>query len=484
MEKTIMADRLLTFKKEVLDTVSTSFCAAKWYNASIHLGSGETMSCHLPLPHMIDSTPAELKKDPSLIHNTAHKKKMRQLMLDGDRPQECDYCWKIEDIQRENVSDRVFKSMIYDVKDIKTIPIYPASHNIVPKTLEISFDRICNFGCSYCNAGYSTTWANDIKSAGAYQHMQSDGKGAYEHDGSWADPYGKFNDGNPYVEAFFDWWPTLSKELQEIRVTGGEATMSHNFWKFMDLLETHSSDKLRLAVNTNLGMKKDTLEKLVKYTHKVNLKEFDLYTSNESTGAHAEYIRDGLNYQEWKDNLVYFLKNGKYRSVTIMMTITSLSLFSITEFMDDMIELKHQFKHNAPMLDLNILRWPSFMSPLAWPDHLKNMTREKLKTWYESKKRLTLTSDGHPVLQAGECAQIERLIDYIEVVDLPHRRVSQDKSLLWHDFKSFYEQYDARRNKDFRSTFPKEIVDWYNSITVNKTIPIIPIGDGTPNHHT
>jgi hypothetical protein len=71
----------------------------------------------------------------------------------------------------------------------------------------------------------------------------------------------------------------------------------------------------------------------------------------------------------------------------------------------------------------------------------------------------------------------------MEVVDLPHRRVSQDKTLLWHDFKSFYDQYDQRRGKDFKLTFPKELVDWYNTIQVDKTIPIIPVGDGTPNHH-
>lgn len=474
---------LYKWRQENLDSISPSFCAAKWLNASIHLGSGETMSCHLPLPHMIEAGAEELKWNPSLIHNTNHKKHMRKLMLEGHRPNECDYCWKVEDIGRENVSDRVFKSQIYKIEDIKKIPARAYNEDIVPKTLEVSFDRICQFSCSYCNAGYSTAWAQEMKQHGAYQNLKSDGRGAYHHDGSWADPYGKFNEGNPYVKAFFDWWPTLSKELQEIRITGGEATMSHNFWKFMDMLKQYESPEMRLAVNTNFGMKRDILERLVKDSHEIKLKEMDIYTSNESMGAHAEYIRDGLIYSEWRDNMYHFLKNGKYRSVTIMMTITSLSLFSITEFMDDMIELKHEFKHNAPMLDLNILRWPSFMSPLAWPDHLKNEVREKLKAWYESKKGQTLRSDGFPVLQPGECAQIERLIDYIEVVDLPHRRVSQDKSLLWHDFKSFYSQYDKRRGKNFAATFPPMLVEWYNSIQVDENMPHVPLTDGTPQHH-
>lgn len=479
-----MGNELYDWRKENLDSISSSFCAAKWYNASIHLGSGETMSCHLPLPHMIEAGEDELRWNPSLIHNTNHKKHMRKMMLEGERPQECDYCWKVEDIGRENVSDRVFKSKIYKIEDIQKIPTYSASADITPKTLEISFDRICNFACSYCNAGYSTTWASQMKEQGAYQHLKSDGRGAYHHDGSWADPYGKFNRGNPYVEAFFKWWPTLSKELQEIRVTGGEATMSHNFWRFMDLVKEYESPELRLAVNSNLGIKRDLLEKLVDYTKQIKLKEFDLYTSNESFGDHAGYIRAGLDYQQWRDNLVYFLKNSNSRAVTIMMTINSLCLFSITEFMDDMIELKKEYGNNKPMLDLNILRWPSFMSPLALPDHLKNSLREKLTTWYESKKGKTLGPKAHnfPVLGIGEASQIERLIDYIEVVEKPHRRVV-NKETLQHDFKAFYEQYDQRNGKDFRKTFPPELVEWYDTIKVDYSEQKTILGDGKPQHH-
>ncbi|NBP58166.1 hypothetical protein EBU71_16850, partial [bacterium] len=53
-----MSTHLLEFKKNVLDSVSSSFCAAKWFNASIHLGHGYTHSCHLPLNKIIYLTGA------------------------------------------------------------------------------------------------------------------------------------------------------------------------------------------------------------------------------------------------------------------------------------------------------------------------------------------------------------------------------------------------------------------------------------------
>jgi organic radical activating enzyme len=461
-----MSNELYQWRKTVLDSVSPSFCAAKWLNATIHLGHGYTHSCHLPIPHPIDEE--SLVGNPSAIHNTPHKKEQRRKMIAGERPTECDYCWRIEDIGRENVSDRVYKSKVYQIKDITRVSKMDPQDNVNLKTLEISFDRICNFACSYCNAGYSTTWANDIKHNGIYQGLKSDGGGAYQNDGSWTEPYGKFNDGNPYVQAFFDWWPELSQELEELRVTGGEATMSHNFWKLCEMMKTQELPHMRFAANSNMGMKRELLDDLINFTKLAKIKEFDLYTSNEAYGAQAEYIRDGLVYSEWRDNLVYFMENAKFRGVTIMMTITSLSLFSITEFMDDMITLKKQYGHNKPMLDLNILRWPSFMSPLNFPDHIKEYCRNNLVEWLNNNKQHLTT---------GEIAQIQRLIDYIEVVATPHVRASTDKEALYNDIKSFYQQYDLRRNKDI-NVFPKIFTDWLDTIEIDKTIPIRTIGGG------
>ena len=452
-----MSSDLYNWRKKTLDSVSPSFCAAKWLNASIHLGHGYTHSCHLPIPHPIDQE--AIKTDPSAIHNTEHKKKQRAKMLSGIRPAECEYCWKIEDIGRENISDRVYKSKIYNQKDIDAIAKLPPQQNVMPRTLEISFDRVCNFACSYCNAGYSPTWGKDIKTNGAYQNLVSDGAGAYHNTGEWAEPYGPLNEGNPYVEAFFRWWPELSKHLQELRITGGEPMMGNGLWRLLEQMLPQDLHNMRFAVNSNLGIKPELLDKLITYTQQLDVMSFDLYTSCEAHGKQAEYIRDGLNYAQWRSNLVHFIKNAKFRSVTIMMTITSLSLFSIVEFMDDMAELKKKYGHNRPLLDLNILRWPSFMSPLVLPDEIKDYCRKRLEFWYS-------IHVNNPLFGEGELAQVKRLIDYIETVDKPHRRTTEDKAKLQADFKSFYQQYDQRRGKDLQSTFHPILSKWLDTVEI------------------
>jgi organic radical activating enzyme len=464
-----MSEELFKWRQQTLDSVSPSFCAAKWLNSTIHLGHGYTHSCHLPIPHPIDKE--EIKKNPSALHNTKHKKIQREKMLKGERPTECEYCWKIEDIGRKNISDRVYKSQIYDNSEIENISKLDPYENVIPKTLEISFDRICNLACSYCNSGYSTTWSNDIKKNGPYQRMKSDGAGAYRHTGDWAEPYRKFNEGNPYVKAFFEWWPELSKELKEIRVTGGEPTMSHQFWKFCDLVKSSELPNLRMAVNSNLCIKEDLMKDLIDFTKHANIKEFDLYTSCEAVGIQAEYIRDGLDYNQWITNLERFIIEADFRAVTIMMTITSLSLFSITEFLEDMIELKKKYGNHRPHVDLNILRWPSFMSPLAFPPHIRTYCKKNLEDWFEKNKNSDFLVDG-------ERAQIQRLIDYLDVVKTSHKRADTEIQKLHNDFKSFYSQYDERRNKNFSQVFPQIVVDWYNEIEIDQTIPKSDLGTG------
>ncbi len=346
------------YRDRAINSVSPSFCGAKWYNATIWLGNGTTASCHHPPAHKIPL--AEVAQSYKAIHNTSYKKLVRKQMLEGERPKECEYCWKIEDMGSDKVSDRVYKSVIYtdeELKDAKNKLGWQQDVDL--KTLEIAFDPNCNFACSYCNSSFSTTWQNDIKKFGPYQNLVSDGAAAFQHDGSHSLPYGKKNIGNPYIEAFWKWWEgELQYSLRELRVTGGEPTMSQDFWKLMKWWETNKDCSVEFAVNSNLGQKDELLEELIKSTH--SFKTFHLYTSCEATGKQAEYIRYGLIWEKWLKNMYRVCEEGKLASLNVMMTINSLCLFSLTEFMDEVIKMKKKFGKNFPICSFNILRFPSY----------------------------------------------------------------------------------------------------------------------------
>jgi len=140
-----------------------------------------------------------------------------------------------------------------------------------------------------------------------------------------------------------------------------------------------------------------------------------------------------------------------------MMTINSLCLESITDFMDDMIVLRKKYGFRAPVMTLNILRFPSFQSIAILPLNLKNKFKKNLEIWLPKKEKY---------LTDGEISHVVRLIDYLDVVKTPHRNTAELPK-IYNDFRYFYEQYDMRRNKNFTQTFPS-FVDWYKSIPYNE----------------
>jgi len=93
--------------KGELNSTGCGFCLAKWTQVTIHLQMGETHSCHHPKTHKVPL--AELTRNPSALHNTRYKKQLRREMLEGKRPEECEYCWNVED-SSDLFSDRIYKS--------------------------------------------------------------------------------------------------------------------------------------------------------------------------------------------------------------------------------------------------------------------------------------------------------------------------------------------------------------------------------------
>ena len=443
-----------TFRQEVLDKISPSFCAAKWYNATIWLGSGQTTSCHHPPAHAIEP---EFKINPRAIHNTPQKKKDRIQMQQGERPAGCEYCWKIEDMGPGYVSDRTYKSIIYEIHHLHEAAATPADQDIDLKTLEISFDRTCQFACSYCNPAFSSTWVKDIRNNGPYQDLVSDGRNHFTHAHDHSQLF-RFGEPNPYVDAFFAWWETdLHRTLEELRITGGEPLMSGYTWQLIDWFrENPGRSRTRLAINSNLGMEWSTIQRLL---HSCKDLELDIYTSNEAMHGQAEYIRDGLDWQTWNHNVQNVLmdEDAPVRAVHSMCTINALCLESLTEYLDHLLLLKKIYGRERVNFTLNILRFPSFQSPLVLPREIRDRHRINLITWMEVNR-------DDPVLQEHELNHVQRLIDYLDVVRTPHSEAFDHPRLL-NDFRRFYDQYDQRRGKDFRITFPR-LEEWYESIRI------------------
>ncbi|NBP58579.1 radical SAM protein, partial [bacterium] len=322
--------------KESLDKVSPTYCIAKWKEVTIHLDTGRTHSCHHPTTHKIPIE--EIQINPSALHNTRYKKEQRKLMLEGKRPSECDYCWRVEDNKKDKIitySDRIVKSSNTWARNYSDEIVAKGwDDNTYPTSVEVNFGSTCNFKCSYCSPEISSQWMGEIKQHGGYKLS-----GLVYNGLEWLEKSDRIpipnKDYNPYTDAFWQWWPDLVDNLKIFRITGGEPLLNKNTFEVLDYLIENPKPKMRLSINSNLGVPKPMIrqfiEKMSIIQEKKAVQEFVLYTSCEAHGSKAEYIRFGMNYQEWLENCESIIKDIPNSRLSLMCTY---NIFSITSFKD------------------------------------------------------------------------------------------------------------------------------------------------------
>lgn len=476
-ESNLAPERVLTnyFQKtkDKLDGISSSFCLAKWNQVTIHLSNGTTQSCHHCRAHKIPLD--ELKNNPSALHNTMQKKLTRKQMLNGERPSECDFCWRVEDLKEPDVfSDRVRKSSdSYNVDDLDTLPKMPWDTNIQPRYIELDFSNACNFKCMYCSPSYSTTWTKEIKEHGPYSDGASHFNSFEALKAKGEMPIEKEED-NPYIAAFWKWLPEAIKTLKVIRLTGGEPLLSSNTFKLIEYFLANPQPELKFYINSNLGAPKQYIDKLILYSNKLldsnSVKEVKIYTSGEAHGRKGEYIRYGLNYKYWLENVDRILTEvPKLSGITCMCTYNALSATSFTRFSQDLhkIVLKHCTIERPQALFLSIpyLRHPDFLCGwILTEDYLKYMDESveylKSKTieiYRDKDGNIVKFVPGFPEASAHDMKRVAEVMRNAIVNGVGRLR---DVSVGRRAFQNFIDEFDKRRNTSFLTVFP-EMAEFY-----------------------
>ena len=440
--------QILKDKRDLINKVSPSFCTAKWLQTTLMLQNGYNHSCHHPSPHKIPL--GELAADPRALFNSQHKKQQRQLMLAGERPQECDYCWNIEDLDTEYFSDRHYKTAddwAWDRFD--EIASGDANANVYPSYLEVSFSNACNFKCVYCSPEISSRWLDEIKEHGPYpidnaghslDYLKQVDKYPYKH-----------SDDNPYVTAFWKVFPDALPKLRVFRITGGEPLMSKDTWQVLDYIKHNPQPDLILAVNTNLGVEDRLIDRFITAVNdlKDSVKRIDVYTSLESTGPQAEYARYGLNYAAWSANIRKVLDQTAV-TVPIMTTINVLSLPTFNTFIDAIMQLRAEynmdFASNRIPLSINYLRWPQHLSVKILDAEDRHAYSNSIRTHSETWLKYHST-EKYARLYLEEWDQIQRFCEYLVQ--------SESSTQARTDFVKFVNEADRRRDTNFINTFPE-----------------------------
>lgn len=458
-----MLNEVFDKTRDKLNGVGCGFCLAKWTQVTMHLHNGMTHSCHHPTTHKIPLT--EIANDPKALHNTNFKKRVRKEMLEGGKPKECDYCWNIEDTSNA-FSDRTYKSSEpWSAPHFEDVMKAGYKHNFNPKYVEVSFSNTCNFKCSYCGPQYSSKWVEEINAFGPYKTSTNfNDMEPFKKEGTM--PY-LASDHNPYVEAFWKWWPEMYHDLHTFRITGGEPLLSKDTFKILDyIIETPTPNKkLSLCINSNLGIPEKLfqqfIEKIEMILDKELVYEFIIFTSCDTWGEQANYIRSGFEYSLFKERVDFLLDKFPTLTIDIMSTYNALSVPNYKLLLEDVIELK-QRHHNpyrywgsALLLDSSYLRWPEHQTVKILEDKWVSTIDEqaKLADFHEQVRIGAVDGYGFTDIEINK---IKRIKDWFEA-DINEAELIKNRK----DFYVFATQHDIRRGTDFCKTFP-ELEEFYH----------------------
>jgi len=437
--------------KEKLDTVSPSFCLAKWKQVSLHLTNGMNNSCYHPPLHKINVD--DIIKDPSALHNTAEKAIARKQMVSGERPSECSYCWAMED--NGELSDRHYRSgEPWAAQDFDTIVANPEA-SVTPSYVEVNFNHSCNLACSYCSPQFSSTWGVEARKFGAYPTSTPHNDPAYFAGNRKPIPNREYN---PYVEAFWKWWPELYKDLVHFRMTGGEPLQDKNTYKVFDYVLENPKPDLHLNVTSNLSVDQKLWDKYLGYVKQLTtgkIEHFMQYVSVDTWGEQAEYIRHGLDFDLlWKRVDQYLTEVPEYCSITFIITMNNLSIYSLDKLMEGILELrkKHSKTYQRVWFDTPVLRTPEWQSLQILPEYYATKLMDIKEFMIDNAE----TADE--LYHGFKDYEIQRMSRDIAWMRQGTDNVEQKKA----DFYRFFNEADKRHGTNFEETFP-ELTHWYRA---------------------
>ena len=444
--------KFLHSAEQMKDQLGPALCLAKWKQVSLHLPTGLNNSCYHPPLHPID--PKAIAINPAALHNTEHKKHQRKIMLRQERPSECSYCWSMED--QDKLSDRHYRSgESWAAVDFETIKNSSGDEDVIPSYVEVNFNHACNLACSYCSPQFSSTWQAEVDRWGGYPTSTTHNDPT--HFTGRNRPIPVKND-NPYVDAFWSWWPTLYPELEHFRMTGGEPLMDKNTYRVFDYVLENPSKKLHLNVTSNFSVEPELFKRYLDSVKQIcdgRIEHFMQYVSVDSgIPAQAEYIRHGLNYMRMFDNVDRYLTEvPAYNSLTFIITMNNLSVTGLKSLLGWILFLRrtHSRTYQRVWFDTPVLRTPTWQSLQILPASYAAKLEEVKAFMVEHMEDPRYPYQG---FKDYEVARLDRDIAWMRSAQ------DQDHSQARADFYRFFAEHDRRRGTNFLTTFP-EMRSWW-----------------------
>ena len=171
------------------------------------------------------------------------------------------------------------------------------------------------------------------------------------------------------------------------------------------------------------------------------IKNIRLFTSLECVGPQAEYMRRGLNYQLFLQNINTFLEIVPSGYLSFMTTYNVLTVPYFKDFLKLIVELRQKWGDRI-LLDIAHLKEP--------PHWTMNILPKKFGVYMIDCADFM---KGNNCFTETEINKMERVRDYF--YNDSHAITEEYRKNARKDFGKFFPEYDRRSNLNFAKTFPE-----------------------------
>lgn len=314
-----------------LDTADDSnFCSIPWGHRIVNLTQPWYKFCCVSQMIPVENI--------SHIESSPQLSRVKQQLLQNTQPSECSTCFNAE-----KTGSPSFRK-VSNYTDIKKIP------NGI-QALEINLENTCNLRCLSCGPTYSSRW----------------GEGTHTDE---------LLDSN--LKALLELIELNKHSIQRVVISGGEPSIIPNFYRIIDCVKNSLPNYVEIFINTNgmfnerLGNKfVETIKELSK-THVTHC-----YWSCDGYGELGEFLRDGLNYEHFKNNIKKIIRETSANH-KLQITTSNLNLTSQIDLIEDIFSIKVM-----PVKVFYLVHNKNFMLPSILGSYISNIVTnidiEKMK---------------------------------------------------------------------------------------------------------
>ena len=416
-----------------------TFCMAPWTHTYLSPQTERRMCCASREPaqsfkQYIDTGNDAKEYKPLTLKehwNSDHMKSVRLRMMAGEELSECEVC------DHKLLNTDVYRSYWNQLFRDRVDEAYDSTDETGATTMQtISFDyrfnNLCNFKCRMCGNMLSSSWEAESRKHKTWSKESQ----------PWmASPLReqiiKFQD-TQVVQEFVE--AVETKKIKEIYWCGGEPLMWDMHWKAMQrIIELGFAKEVYVRYNTNLSRTSFKGTKL--FDLLPEFQDWQICSSLDGTGEVGEYIRDGLNYEQWLRNFKEGLAVAKTaREMRLDYTITMPGLLELKNMFDLSRELNTEILTKVMFTFSN----DEILSPLALPKELLH----------------TIIDEALAYMEPLATRKQRALIDVIK--NLKNRETFTATK----NGKQRQESIDKIRRQDITKILSKDkrILDWWKSI--------------------